>query len=576
MRDRRRRERVERRGGRAHVLAGRVRSGQTTLEHLAVAGWLGDQDAAAIVPPWTPPRGTPTGSWPALHALEHAVMEPTVRVRAAALIAARALPTFERWLADDQRPREAVLAALRWTDDPSGENMRAAYAASHGAFDAASVAREPPWGGGMGASNAAGSAANAALAAASSHEEARVNSARAAASCASNITESSRLETRDVERDAEHEAQRRILVAVLAGDPLDEFRPPKVARNPPMRDSRRRERAAARGDEDARFRLFMDRVDRGEVWIDARPLKGDELEDGSPDLEGDHRRMAGRPVLLIGYVAVAGATGVILQKEHAALAVVDTIAPRIAPRESGQQPLWRGDLVSPRPHRLLGDPNAVFFGGPLYDDMESPAHEVVGARPGEEALVARWLESFGWPDRSWFGAALGKAFRLPFKEGDRVRLRVALVAQPAERRSGLLEAPAGVIGRVRLSEAGRDPEVVVRLDESLWGEREPVDLRWRRSRIYDVESELELIQSAVRNPILGPVERRESLEPPSCPACAASWERLRTRRGGFWFMCRRHAEEAQARRRAEAARRRVREIERSGDPGWSFDPDAEG
>lgn len=216
---------AERRGDRARVLANRLRLGRASHEHLAAAGWLGDQDAAQVVPPWTPPLMIPTDSWPAKHALVYASIEPTARVRAAALIAARSLPVFEDFLSGDQRPREAILAALRWADAPSEENVRAAYAASHYAFDAASVVREPPWGGGMAASNAAGSAANAALAAAYTHEEARIDSARSAASCASRITESSPLATREAELGAEHEAQRRVLIAVLTGDPLDEFLP---------------------------------------------------------------------------------------------------------------------------------------------------------------------------------------------------------------------------------------------------------------------------------------------------------------------------------------------------------------
>lgn len=337
-----------------------------------------------------------------------------------------------------------------------------------------------------------------------------------------------------------------------------------------MKDRRKLERAVARGDREAEFRLFMDRVARGEIWIDARPLKGGELEDGDPDFEGDYRRMAGRPVLLIGYVASLGRPAAHLNQEDAVLAVVDdSPLPRI-PRELGEHPIWRGKLVGPRPW-LFGDTDAVFFIGPIYDFYtESSVHEIMGARRGEEWVVARWLaESYGWPSPSWFQKAMGEGFRLPFLVGDRVRLR-----DDIEVPGGHPVFPAGSTGTVIMLDV-KDPgdlKITVRLDERQADE--PDDLRWRSARIYDIESELELVRPAKRNPI-DPLERRESLEPPSCPACAASWERFRTRRGGFWFMCRRHAEEARARRRTEAARRRVREIEWSGDPGWVFDPDAE-
>lgn len=213
---------AERRGDRARLLAGRLRRGQVSVEHLAVAGWLGDKAAAQVVPPWAPPYKTPTGSWPALHALEYAAMEPTARVQAAALIVAHALPTFENQRPDDRRPREAVLAALRWTADPSDENARAADAATHGCYDAARDVRDSYWPWiGLKEARVAGAAASVASAAAAPVESVRINAVRGAVRA---INDNLEFEVRS-DKDDEHESQRRILVAVMTGDPLDEFWP---------------------------------------------------------------------------------------------------------------------------------------------------------------------------------------------------------------------------------------------------------------------------------------------------------------------------------------------------------------
>lgn len=292
------------------------------------------------------------------------------------------------------------------------------------------------------------------------------------------------------------------------------------------RRERRREREAERRRSDPWIE-FADRLASGEVRIAHETLRGrafshfshgDPLTNAWRDLE----RFSGRPILVINETRSHPAGDVRLTLADAALAVVDdvqnhpvSVIERVL--DGMLTPEWRTELVVP--HRLLGDPNVVFVDAPRYlggtpGQLPCSVVEILGTRPGDARLVERWLREHGWPD------------------DPRWRERI-LGAGPRD---------TNLVGGGSLPR-GHNP------------------------RLYGLDP---LLRTKRNDP-----ERREALEPPTCPACRASWERFSRRRGGWFFMCSRHADEARDRRERERARRRVRDIERSGDPGWTFDPDEE-
>lgn len=88
-------------------------------------------------------------------------------VRIACALAEQVLPIFEQRFPKDSRPRAAIVAARRWTEDPTEENRQVASAAAYAAAYAAEEADDATWAGvavavAWSASDAAWAAANAA------------------------------------------------------------------------------------------------------------------------------------------------------------------------------------------------------------------------------------------------------------------------------------------------------------------------------------------------------------------------------------------------------------------------------
>ena len=184
---------------RTRLLAGRLRTGALTKEHLAVAGWLGDAAAGAVVTPWDP-RGMAARFWmaqhpghPAREAIVSAPIQRRTRVRLAADFASHARD--DRFLLDPERDAVAagINSAREWVAAPSSATEASADAAwtrlAH--FD-------EPWAAGpMGAAASAADSTNT--------EEWAGRAAEWAAVAADDIV-------------AERQWQRDRMIAVLAGD----------------------------------------------------------------------------------------------------------------------------------------------------------------------------------------------------------------------------------------------------------------------------------------------------------------------------------------------------------------------
>jgi hypothetical protein len=191
---------------RVRVLVERLRSGQVTREHLAVAAWLGDQAAESAVGGVWGGGGQllPNGFWHAKYALEAAPIDHPTAVLAAALMASRALPTFEAKHPGDPRARSAIEAALLWARCPCSEHSTAALLASAQAtlatMDVTARVGSPEQAAGLAASYAAAAA----------HSEEFV--ARVASEAEAAMPGISRHGVR------EQDEQRKVLIAVLCGD----------------------------------------------------------------------------------------------------------------------------------------------------------------------------------------------------------------------------------------------------------------------------------------------------------------------------------------------------------------------
>jgi len=230
--DRRASEREAMSGGgqhaRARVLVDRMRSGLVQPHHLAVAGWLGDEAAGLVVPPWVPPAPVPDWSYPVRHALQHAGLERSLLVRLAADCAAHVLPLFEAAHPGDLRPRRAIEAARAWAACPCEEHRLAARAAADAAYAAysAAYAADSAYAAYSAADAVAAYAADSAAYAAG----AVAADAVAAAAVAADAAAAAYAADAAAARQAEREWQRRHMIAVLCGDPVQDPLGPRPAR----------------------------------------------------------------------------------------------------------------------------------------------------------------------------------------------------------------------------------------------------------------------------------------------------------------------------------------------------------
>jgi hypothetical protein len=97
---------AERGGNRAEVLAWRVRYGVVPVDHMAVAAWLGDRDAAQVVEPWDEGDSRPLSVWldgPVRQAIFYGPVSTQLVARAEADMAERTIN-----LILDRHPAEAA------------------------------------------------------------------------------------------------------------------------------------------------------------------------------------------------------------------------------------------------------------------------------------------------------------------------------------------------------------------------------------------------------------------------------------------------------------------------------------
>lgn len=200
------------------ALRSRLECGAVTIEHLRVAAWLGDEDAAAVASKRWRGGQVEDYSWPARHALAFAKIRRKERALASALIAVRVLDVVEEFRPDDDAPRRAIEATLAYVSSPCRKTAAAAKLAAKAAWDLsnelfAGVVEERNDKAGW-STTAAARAADVAAGDDCSHPADEENSAyEASLACGS----------------AEHEPQRLVLISVLCGDELGMILPPREA-----------------------------------------------------------------------------------------------------------------------------------------------------------------------------------------------------------------------------------------------------------------------------------------------------------------------------------------------------------
>lgn len=112
------------------LLTEQVRAGDLSGESLALAAELGDPAACSALD-----RDLPA---PTLDALLSALRgSPRLLVRALLQASELCLPRFERWLAAERGPQEALRACAEWLEQPSEERALAAHEAAGEARQAA-------------------------------------------------------------------------------------------------------------------------------------------------------------------------------------------------------------------------------------------------------------------------------------------------------------------------------------------------------------------------------------------------------------------------------------------------------
>jgi len=214
---------------RARMLVDRVRSGLVQPNHLAVAGWLGDEAARLVVTAWVPLVPVPHWNSPVHHALQHTGLERPLLTRLAADCAAHVLPLFEQRNQEDLRPRRAIEAARAWAAHPRPKHAKAARAAARAAYAAAYAADAAHATDAAAAAYAAAAAAYAAAAvratdaadAAAYSDDAAAAAYAADAAVRATYDDAAAAADADA-RQAEREWQRLHMIAVLCGDPVED------------------------------------------------------------------------------------------------------------------------------------------------------------------------------------------------------------------------------------------------------------------------------------------------------------------------------------------------------------------
>ena len=209
---------------RARVLVERMRAGVVPAEHLAVAAWLGDDNAALVVPAWAAPRQRTTvppelAVWPARHAIGNGPLLSAMCVRVAIEFAERVLPILAALRPHEGRPQAALEAARAWVACPCENHRGAAHVAAMAAHAATMDPGRSAEGGGS-VALAAHCAAGAAVAHASARAAvaAGYSAEAAVAQLGLDLAYQDRARVCLAARRVEHEWQRLRLIAWLTGD----------------------------------------------------------------------------------------------------------------------------------------------------------------------------------------------------------------------------------------------------------------------------------------------------------------------------------------------------------------------